>query len=218
MRLHLQISKSSKVVPFSHAPVLVGALHKWLGQNGWHNHLSLHSFSWLKGAERGNGGFIFPRGASWFISAYSAEFLKKLIQGIQHDPAINYGLEVKSIAIQEDPEFNDSQQFTLASPVLIKRREGERVKHYVFSDTESNKYMTETLVTKLSKVGLDANGVEVKFAKDYPSPKTKLVTYNGIGNKASMCPITINGTPEQLAFAWNVGIGNSTGIGFGALN
>jgi CRISPR/Cas system endoribonuclease Cas6 (RAMP superfamily) len=30
--------------------------------------------------------------------------------------------------------------------------------------------------------------------------------------------VIIKGTPEQLAFAWNVGLGNSTGIGFGALN
>ena len=41
---------------------------------------------------------------------------------------------------------------------------------------------------------------------------------NGIKNKASICPVIVKGTSEQIAFAWNVGVGNSTGIGFGALN
>jgi CRISPR/Cas system endoribonuclease Cas6 (RAMP superfamily) len=31
------------------------------------------------------------------------------------------------------------------------------------------------------------------------------------------CPIIIKGKPETKLFAWNVGLGNSTGIGFGAI-
>jgi CRISPR-associated endoribonuclease Cas6 len=198
--------------------MLVGTLHKWLGLNEWHNRISFYSFSWLKGAERGNNGLYFPRGAEWFISAYNTEFIKKLIEGIQDDPAINYGFKVKAITVQENPSFNDSHLFTLASPVLIKRKEGERVKHFLFSDKQADELMTETLITKLKKAELNSEGVRISFNKDYPFPKTKLVNYNGIGNKASICPVAITGTPEQIAFAWNVGIGNSTGIGFGALN
>jgi CRISPR-associated endoribonuclease Cas6 len=218
MRIHLNITKNQTVVPYDHIPVLAGAIHKWLGQNEWHNQLSLHSFSWLRGGETGNDGLYFPRGAEWFISSHETVFIKKLIQGIQDDPAINYGFRVKAITIQETPQFSESHYFTLASPVLIKRKDGEKVKHYIFSDHQANKLMTETLMTKLKKVGLNSDGVHVAFNKDYPIPKTKLVNYNGIGNKASICPITIKGSPEQIAFAWNVGIGNSTGIGFGALN
>ena len=44
-----------------------------------------------------------------------------------------------------------------------------------------------------------------------------MVTYNGIKNRASLVPIVIEGTTEQITFAWSVGLGNSTGIGFGAL-
>lgn len=218
MRLHLTISKNKLIVPYDHIPVLVGTLHKWLGQNEWHNQISFHSFSWLKGAERGNDGLYFQRGAEWFISSFDKEFIKRLIVGIQDDPIINYGLMVKSITIQEDPRFTESHVFTLASPVLIKRREGERIKHYIFSDKEAGDLLTETLITKLKKAGLNYDGVQISFDLSYHSPKTKLVNYNGIGNRASFCPVTIKGTPEQIAFAWNVGIGNSTGIGFGALN
>jgi CRISPR-associated endoribonuclease Cas6 len=218
MRILLSLTKSQATVPFDHIPILVGTLHKWLGENQWHDQMSFYSFSWLKGADKANNGLYFPNGAEWFISAYNVEFIKQLIHGIQSDPSINYGLAVETITIQEDPEFSERQSFTLASPVLIKRRDGERTKHFLFSDEESDSFLTETLTTKLKKVGLNAEGVRISFNKGYQSSKTKLVIYNGIGNKASICPVTIEGTQEQIAFAWNVGIGNSTGIGFGALN
>lgn len=218
MRIHLTITKNNSTVPYDNIPALVGSIHKWIGQNDWHNQVSLYSFSWLRGGERGNNGLDFPRGAEWFISAYETALIKKLISGIQDDPVISYGLRVKSITVQETPQFSELHSFTVASPVLIKRREGERIRHFLFSDNQADELMTETLTTKLKKAGLNPEGIQVAFNKDYPFPKTKLVNYNGIGSKASICPITIKGSPEQVAFAWNVGIGNSTGIGFGALN
>ncbi len=219
MRIHLHLSRNGSIVPFGYLPVLVGTLHKWLGQNEWHNQLSFHSFSSLKGSEAGNNGLNFPRGGEWFISSHEADFMKKLISGIQEDPVINYGLQVTSISIQEDPVFNkESHSFTLASPVLIKRREGQRIRHFIFSEKQTDELMTETLVSKLKKARLKPDGIHVSFNRDYPSAKTKLINYNGIGNRANICPVTIAGSPEQIAFAWNVGIGNSTGIGFGALN
>lgn len=219
MRLHLKITGNTSDVPFSNIPVLVGTVHKWLGENSWHNELALHSFSWLRGARRSaKGGLHFPFGAEWFISAIEPDFIKRLITGIQEDPNINYGMKVHSITIQEDPSFTTTHSFSLASPILIKRREDDHVRHYLFSDQESDKFLTETLQTKLRKAGISSEGVHVAFNKDYPTPKTKLVNYNGIGNRTSLCPVIIKGTSEQIAFAWNVGIGNSTGIGFGALN
>jgi CRISPR-associated endoribonuclease Cas6 len=219
MRLHLSITKNQTIVPFNHVPILVGTLHKWLGPNEWHNQLSFHSFSWLKGASIGNNGLYFQRNAEWFISSFDTTFIKKVLAGIQDDPSINYGLSVKAITIQEDPQFDHgSHTFSLASPVLIKRKEGERTKHYLFTDNDSGELMTQTLITKLSKAGLSTEGVKVAFDRKYSNPKTKLVNYNGISNRASLCPVTITGSSEQIAFAWNVGIGNSTGIGFGALN
>lgn len=218
MRIHLSLTNSKSIVPFNHIPMLVGTIHKWFGQNDWHDQTSLYSFSWLKGGERRSEGLNFPKGAEWFISAFNNNLIKKLIQGIQDDPTINHGLIVKSVTIQDDPLFNENQSFTLASPVLIKRKEGDRVKHFIFSEDRADELMTETLITKLNKAGLKSGGVQISFDRKYPFPKTKLVNYNGIENKASICPVTIKGTPEQIAFAWNVGIGNSTGIGFGALN
>lgn len=218
MRLHLDLTPNSETVPFNNIPILAGALHKWLGMNRWHGNVALHSFSWLKGARVARGGLHFPEGARWFISSYDHEFIRMLISGIQQDPDVNFGLRVYRITIQDDPQFSQSHSFTLASPVLIKRREGERIRHYIFSDQEADQFLTDTLITKMKAAGINAENVNVFFNKHYSAGRTKMVSYNGINNRASVCPVTIEGTSEQIAFAWNVGIGNSTGIGFGALN
>ena len=137
--------------------------------------------------------------------------------GIQNDPQIGLGLDVKDITIQNDPEFEGESLFYCGSPILIKRRIDDKEVHLTFKQDEANEFLTETLKTKLKRAGLSSDGVQVKFHNGYHSPKTKVIYYNKIGNRANICPVIIKGTPEQLKFAWNVGVGNSTGIGFGAL-
>ncbi|WP_225586967.1 CRISPR-associated endoribonuclease Cas6 [Algoriphagus sp. Y33] len=204
-------------VPFDYQRHLVGAFHKWIGENQIHDDISLYSLSWLMGGKIVKEGFDFKYGAEWSISTYDPILLKSLISGIQQDPDINFGMTVKEITISDDPQVESIQKFYLNSPVFIKRKSGDRQKHYLFSDEESGLFMTQTLQTKLKKAGLNPEGVQVSFDKTYRNPKTKIITFNGVDCKASMCPIVIEGNPEQIKFAWNVGIGNSTGIGFGAL-
>lgn len=205
------------MISFNYQPIITGAVHKWIGRNDVHDDISLYSFSWLMGGVASKGGLRFPNGGRFFVSSYDVDLLKRMIQGIQTDSTIGQGLNVKEVLIQEQPAFQQEETFFCASPVLIKRRDGESEKHYTFKDKESDDYLTETLQTKLIKAGLSGEGVSVRFDKTYHSPKTKVIYYKSIGNRVNLCPVIISGTPEQLSFAWNVGVGNSTGIGFGAL-
>jgi len=217
MRLHLKTTFSKAIIPFNYQPFLTGTLHKWLGDNPFHDGLSMYSFSWLYGGETTKKGLFFPNGASLFISGYQKEFIKELVFGIQKSPEIAFGLKVNEIIIQEDPLFGYEQIFHPASPVFIKRRIDENDYHYTYKDERANELLTETLQNKLRKAGIPDKDVNVEFNTDYRNRKVKIIYYNKIGNKVSLSAVKITGTPEQLAFAWNVGVGNSTGIGFGAL-
>ncbi|PHK08547.1 CRISPR-associated endoribonuclease Cas6 [Spirosoma sp. 209] len=217
MRIHLKLTPNQEPVPYDHLQYLVGAIHKWFGPNNLHDSESLYSFSWLVGGKGNGSGLHFQKGASFFISSFSDDIIRQLVRGIQDDPSINFGLEVREIILQETPEFGDEAYFKVACPVLAKRKIGEEEKHFVFTDPQVDDLLTQTLQTKLRKAGLIGDGVQVRFDKSYPLAKVKKVNYRHIGNKASLCPVIVKGTPEQIAFAWNVGIGNSTGIGFGAL-
>ena len=91
-------------------------------------------------------------------------------------------------------------------------------KQYTFNDEEANGLMVHTLHHKMELAGLPYDeSLDIRFDLDYQNKKTKMLKYRGIYNRANLCPVIIEGKPETKAFAWNVGIGNSTGIGFGSI-
>ena len=67
------------------------------------------------------------------------------------------------------------------------------------------------------KAGIDDPTLKVYFDESYEKAKTKMVQFQNRKYKTSMCPVIIEGKSESLAFAWNVGVGSNTGMGFGAL-
>ncbi len=219
MRIYLRLSPNRLIVPFDYQVNMVGALHKWLGgRNETHDSLSLYSFSWLQGGHMSDSnGLDFPEGARWFISAHDPSLIKKIISGILDSPEVAFGMQVEEITIRETPVFSSPTRFFLGSPILVKRNMEKDQRYYLYHEEESDSLMTETLQRKLAAASLPTVGVSVRFLRQHPGAKTKLCTYKGIKNKASYCPIIIEGSPEQISFAWDVGIGNSTGIGFGSL-
>lgn len=217
MRIHLQLTPNHEPVPFTYQQNLVGAFHKWLGKNLLHDATSLYSFSWLKGGTMEKGALQFSKGATWFISTFQDEIAKKLLKGLLDDPHIAFGLKVREVSIQDSPVFKESERFLVASPVLVREKFTDGVKFIYHDSPIATQILTGSLKTKLRKGGLPDHGVEAEFDTTYPMATVKASTYNGITNKGSLCPVIIRGTPEQVAFAWNVGVGHSTGIGFGAL-
>lgn len=217
MRIHLKIRTDRTVIPFDHQALLTGSIHKWLGWNEIHGKVSLYSFSQLVGGKAISNGLLFENGTSFFFSSHDPNLIKKIIAGIQSDSSLFFNLIVSEIIIEEDPDFNNRKLFFNASPIFIKRRTGERVEHILFENPKANDYLKETLQTKMAEIGLEDESLEISFERNYSKAKTKKITYNGISNRANWCPVIIEGKPETKLFAWNVGLGNSTGIGFGAI-
>jgi CRISPR-associated endoribonuclease Cas6 len=140
-----------------------------------------------------------------------------LISGIKEDPSLFHGLTVQEIIIEEDPDLSEREFFQVASPIFIKRRANDRIEHISYEDTRSGEYLKETLQSKMKVAGIMDDTLDVRFDLCYTQRSTKLVTYKGVKNKVNWCPVIIKGKPETKLFAWNVGLGNSTGIGFGAI-
>jgi len=217
MRIVLSTTSNNEVVPFDYQYDLVKLLHKWLGWSKIHDEISLYSFSWLMGGRVKSNGIEFPDGSNWFISFWDNVNLKKIINGILEKPEMFCGIRVKEVGIQETPDFRFEEKFFTASPVLIRKYDEDGAATYLlYDDPESDILMTKTLNTKLKKANLDFE-VDVQFDRSYINAKTKLIKIKNINHKASVCPILIKGSPEAIAFAWNVGLGHLTGSGFGAL-
>jgi len=217
MRIYFHLTANTAPVPFNYQPALVGAFHQWLGENALHDEISLYSLSWLEHAQVRRGALDFPGGSTFYISAPSADLLSSLIAGVQEGWHLRWGMEVESVTIQRTPDFGTEHRFLVQSPVLIKRRmEGGRQQYFFPKDEAANGYLTKTMQHKLGEAGLSQD-VSVVFDPAYENPKTKMVNYKGIDIKGTLCPVVVSGHPRAVQFAWEVGVGNSTGIGFGAL-
>jgi CRISPR-associated endoribonuclease Cas6 len=221
MRLHFTLSPNQQPVPFAYQHFLTGVFHKWLGRaNNLHDALSLYSISWLDGSHMRDGALEFPQGARWFISLHDDSLAEAIVNEALADPGVCCGMKVVRIEQQATPHFGGRYTFKVGSPVLARSKEIEgKVRHYIYSDPEADETLTATLRHKLDVAGLSAphNQATVSFDRTYSKAKTKLVQIKNTANRASICPVTVEGTPEAVAFAWNVGVGHGTGSGFGCL-
>ncbi|CAN5697699.1 CRISPR-associated endoribonuclease Cas6 [soil metagenome] len=229
MRLHFTLSPNTKPVPFDYQHWLTGVFHKWLADNDLHDKISLYSLSWLDGSRRVVNRLEFPNGASWFVSFYEDEYVEKLVNGALSDPEMFCGMRVLQIRQQTTPDFGTKYKFKVASPVFAKGKtpaNGKPPHHYLFNEPETDAILTATLIHKMDVANREADEVrftgadkqvKVGFDREFANPKIKLVRIKDTDHKASICPIIVEGTPKAVRFAWNVGIGNSTGSCFGAL-
>jgi CRISPR-associated endoribonuclease Cas6 len=221
LRLHLYLS-TTQAVPFDYLPTLKSAFHLWTGHNDTlHNGLSRYSFSWLRGGQAGRGGIRFAEGAHWFISTPNREIIHTIISGVLRAPEIGLGLRVQDVRMQEAPEFTAGEQpFRVASPVFIKHEIelGKPADHLLPGHPLTDELLTTTLRSKLRQAGLVDAGVTVRFDPIHiATAKSKLFRYKQVQCRGSICPVLVSGSSEQIQFAWEVGVGHSTGIGCGAL-
>lgn len=218
MRIYLNTTSNKEIVPFDYQQKLTGVLHKWLGENVLHDGISMYSFSWLMDGKLTKKGFDFKNGAKWFISFYNDKYIKDIVRTILEEPEMFCGLVVSDISIQDSSDLELQDCFRFASPVFIKRRFSDNTRFYTFEDVEANELMTETIKHKMELAGLPADDtLKISFDLDYPMKKIKKVRIHNIDNKCSMCPVKIEAKADTKRFIWTVGLGNSTGSGFGAI-
>lgn len=216
MRIVIEITPNIELVPISYQRKLVGTIHKWLGYNFIHDKTSLYSFSWLENGHRVLNFLDFPGGSKMFFSAFDSSIIEKLISGIKKDPCLFCGMTVADVIIQENSFAVNRDMFYCATPILVKSTlQNRSYKHYTFNDKDSNQIMKRILQRKMNIAGLKDDSMNVKFDSSYMNKRTKIVLFGKISNRVNICPVIIQGSLETKLFALNVGIGSSTGCGFG---
>ncbi|MEM8599996.1 MAG: CRISPR-associated endoribonuclease Cas6 [Bacteroidota bacterium] len=195
-------------------------MHAWLGRNEIHDELSLYSFGWLRKGRVRQGRLDFPGGTTWTVSFVDPALGKRLLNGVLDDPDVTCGMRVSEVQLAEAPEFGASQRFLIDGAVLTRRNRDDGGRdHLTFADEGADETLTRTLRSKLAAAGLDASAhqVRVRFDREWPGAKSKVVTLKGVTYKTSVCPVIVEGTPEAVRFAWLAGAGELTGSGLGAL-
>ena len=207
MRIKIELSRI-KMLPYDYQYRLLGAVHKWLGKdNRWHDSISFYSYSNIQGLHSFDGSLHGDKPYMLFATSQQ-DLMDSLLFGISKDNTLFAGAEV--CAIQEATiKVENREVFKTASPVFVK----EGTLHLTFLHKESAEVMTRTANTKLSKAGYDEQ-VQICF---WGEAKHKLIRIKDIENKCTQSKVKIIGSDKAKAFIADVGVGHSTGCGFGFL-
>lgn len=228
MRIQLQLTPNTAPVPFNYQHLLYERLEQWLGEyNLWHDNQRLYCFGGLHKGHGYKGALTFPDGANWFLSGIDKTYLKYTIERLLADPELIAGMKITHAELQPPPQFGKRHSFFLSSPVLLKESKTRNNFPQFITYRDGNaadRLLKKSLQEKLEEAGRGElqGSFRIRFSRNYPRPKTKLITLrrkNGTTekNRASLCPVEMTGPPEALQLAWSVGVGESTGMGFGAL-
>jgi CRISPR-associated endoribonuclease Cas6 len=132
-------------------------------------------------------------------------------------------MRVVEAETQTTPAFSDRYLFKVDAPVVARRRREDGSQEYLlYDDDRADEALTRTLRTKMSAAGIGGGEeVRVRFDRGYEGARTKLATIekggHAVKHKGSLCPVIVEGSEEAVRFAWNVGVGELTGSGFGAV-
>ena len=229
MKLKIEFSGNEELVPFTYLSNLAGYLHKILGvDNEYHDDISLYSTSFLHGGkiDKNKKYLNFPDGAVWYISSPDIKFINEFIINIFKNVEFAFGMKLQGVEIIERKLFHDGDHylFQTKSPILLKQRDFETKKniYYTYEDDIiiTSTLMKNIIIKKANKFNLNINfeDFEISFDYNYSNKKTRWITIKNINNKTSVCPIFVKTNNREIAdFIYSVGIGHSTGCGFGFL-
>ena len=171
---------------------LLGFIHKCLGKNDLHNDISLYSYSHIH-----NNSFTFV--------SYNINVIDKIVKGAMFYKKMFDNCEVVSFKLIHI--IYQKNVFKCASPFFVKDSEN---KHLIFKEAELQ--VKSTLIKKAARANIDLSDFDIEFIN---FEKTKLIKIHEINNKCFVSSVKIHGNDTVKSFACQVGLGNSTGCGFG---
>ena len=239
------ISRKVELVPsinpdFKNKHVNTQMYTSWLKENGqkYHNEYSTYNHSGIIGGTLKNDfrRIEFKSGfAEIKINSLNEEFITDLLFGISKNPKLDVGNFYFDIIDVIPVPFECSvgqMKFFTVSPIVLKGKEklpNGHFKQYLFSDDSkiTSEMMTHTLISRIQRLNQSINteNLNVQFDSLYKKAKSRFYAYEKDvdGQKvkvpifASNCPVIISGDPRAIESAYYLGIGHSTGAGFGCI-
>lgn len=223
MRIKIYLSANTSEVPVNHQRFLNSYIHKCLGVNNeYHDAKNNYAISALM------GGFLnkekqtvdFKRGAFFIVSSIDMVFLNKILIGAMQNPNFGFGMTLKNVEHITNEKFLDGwNHFTTLTPFIIKEKVNEKKYSFItLMDNNFEKKVKNYLINKISKINskLDLSDFDIRIP-NHEAHKVKSVMVKNVVNKANKCQISIHTNKKVAELLYNIGIGQSTGSGFGTI-
>lgn len=157
------------------------------------------------------------------ISSADEEFIRNLWHGLFTNPSIDFQgamVEVEKAEIVKTPKFKESMRFKTLSPVYLRTGRDGKIWDLAPEEEEFQGRLSENLFKKYWSYMKRADHLYLKF-KPLESKQKRIVIKKGdieIYHRAHQMKFELQGPPELLKFAWQVGLGEKTSMGFGMID
>jgi len=149
------------------------------------------------------------------ISSKNDDFLSTIIGGLNNNKKFEWGMEFSHIDFVPKENYIEYNYFHTISPILFKDENGLYV---TIENPEFNNVLTEKTKKKLLHYVSESELVDFKIEKtDSGFEKVRRLYIHGNLNHASLCNLKITCNKKVADLLFNLGLGKSTGSGFGCI-
>jgi CRISPR-associated endoribonuclease Cas6 len=223
MRYKIEYSGKS-ILPNNNQNMLNSYIHKCLGENNiYHDAKSNYSISMLYGGtlDKINKKIIVEDNIFFVVSSFDEDFINLLIGGIADNPILTDNLILSSIECIDEYIYDGYNHFRTFSPFLIKGSDGRGVTIDNFNGScekfgEFLKPIVKNKLQKISenlKLNLKFDIFDIKIEWCHSANRS---IKNGCV-KTNNCGFTLHSDNQTASLLYNIGIGQSTGAGFGCI-
>lgn len=193
--------------------------HTCLGNNNdLHNKYSNYSMSPMLGYTRCKRGEQFPNGGYIIFSTPSSELMEKVVMSLFNGSGTKVGdMQYNNFEFINDAHIHSDYDIVrTVSPILLKHDD----KKITCNDDNFIAMLTDQCKKKLVANGIEPNKAKtLKLEMFHPENSAVVdMQYNNVHNFASKIMLIVKGNAEARKTLYDLGIGNSTGCGFGTVS
>jgi len=222
MRIKIEFTENKTLVPIKNQSYINYYIHKCLGVNNkYHDSKNDYSISSLYGGNLTEDKLhlSFKNGGIIVVTSKNEEFLNDLISGVMSNQDLNWGMKFNKINFIFEKFINGWNHFATLSPFIIRKHINKKKYTYsTLNDSDFVYIVKNHIIKKLSKIynGINLKDFDVKII-NHPSHKVKKIMVKNVKNEANQCHISIFCSSDVAEKIYNLGIGQSTGSGFGTI-
>lgn len=204
------------ILPFNNQKEMNSFIYRTLGDNNrYHDGFSNYSISSIQGGKMFDESHIIFKESPYIqVASQDMDFINCLISGLEKRKYTFFGLQYERLEIND---FNVNRRFDTIltiSPVIVK----DSITRRKISIDNKN-FVTElkkNCVEKLRHKGIEDSTFDIVL-RHPEKAKQKLIMVGDIFNICTNVSLYVYGKPNTRKALYNLGIGGSTGSGFGAV-
>ena len=205
------------IIPFNNQKELNSFIYRTLGDNNsYHDSFSDYSISGLQGGKKyDDKNIIFTNSKKPYVqvSSENSKFINDLLIGLSKNKYTFFGLVFSRT---EFMDYNVNKRFDTIitlSPVIVKDRTGRKIS---INDENFLSLLKENCIKKLKHKGIVDDTFDI-IIRHPEKARQKMIMVGNIFNICSKISLYVYGKPSTRKTLYNLGLGGSTGSGFGSV-